>query len=130
MRIFSFLACSFLLPCALVMGGISGTYNVHGKNPDGSTYSGTLEIEKAGEIYTSHWALSDGSSVGTGVKKGDCLAFDFVGVDNLGNPIVGVQLYKISHDELEGPWSINGTGFAGSERDVKIHSNHSHSSSR
>ena len=110
------LFCS-LLPFSLLFAGISGIYNVHGGDPsDSSYYTGTLIIEKEDEVYTANWQLSDGSSTGTGVRKGDSLAIVFEGVDSTGAPITGVQLYTIKRDSLnKGPWTLYGNTTRGFE---------------
>ncbi len=126
MKTFASLASLLLFPLATLCAGISGTYHVHGKNPDGTNYKGHIVIEKDGPIYKSEWTLNDGSSVGTGVYKDGFLAFDFVGVDAQSNPIVGVQLYQVYKNELKGPWTVNGTGTRGFEVAEKEH--HAHSS--
>lgn len=129
MKSLVYLAVSLMLPCTFLMGGVTGVYHTHGENSDQNRYTGTLTITKSGEVYTAEWNLSDGFSRGTGVRQGDSLAFNFVGENEAGEPIVGVQLYKISKGELEGPWSINGEGTVGYERDVKIIKEHHHSHS-
>ncbi len=123
MQFFAMLSMLVMLPLSFLFAGISGTYQVHGGDPsDGSTYTGTLVIEKVDEVYTASWMLSDGSSTGTGVRKGDNLAIVFVGVDANNNPLTGVQLYKIEENTLtSGPWTIYGSTTKGFEVAQKEH---------
>lgn len=116
MRSLIALACCLCLPLSSIYSGVVGTYHVNGGNSDGTTYKGTLVVKKSGEIYQSHWELSDGSSTGTGVRKGNYIAFDFIGVDSEDNPLFGVQLYEIGKGGLKrGPWTVNGEGTRGYE---------------
>lgn len=127
MRLLATLFVLVMLPLSL-FAGISGTYHVHGGNKsEGTTYTGTLIVEKVGAVYNASWSLSDGSSTGTGVRKGNNLAINFIGVDANNNPISGVQLYKIKGNTLtEGPWTIFGTTTKGFEVAKKERGNHSH----
>ena len=45
----------------------NGTYNVDGKNPDGSRYKGTLRIEGDGTRYSFAWKIGSTSYKGRGV---------------------------------------------------------------
>lgn len=117
MRLFFVSTLSFLIPLSGLFAHITGIYDVHGGNlADHTHYTGTLVVEKEGDIYTTAWELTDGSSTGTGVRQGDSLAIVFIGVDATGAPLTGVQLYKIHDDSLkEGPWTIVGEGTKGFE---------------
>lgn len=119
MKLLAAMTFSLLLPFSFIYGGIAGTYQARGVYVDGTPYTGTLVIEKTGNIYHAEWTLSNGSSTGIGVKKGDYLAFNFVGDDSVDNPIAGVQLYQIRKNVLEGPFAINGEATRGFERSRK-----------
>jgi hypothetical protein len=46
---------------------IGGTYDAHGSNADGSSYTGTVVIKVEGSVYRFSWLISDGSNFhGTG----------------------------------------------------------------
>jgi hypothetical protein len=53
--------------------GLEGTYSITlGRNPDGSTYSGRVEITRMGAIYLVDWYTPDALRyVGTGVSIGN-----------------------------------------------------------
>ena len=109
MKILKLAVWSLFLPLSSLLADITGTYHVHGGNStDNTSYTGVLVIEKTGQVFTASWTLSDGSSTGTGVRKGNHLAIEFEGVNSVNQPLIGVQLYEIDGNTLEGPWAISG----------------------
>src|SRR5436190_1232770 len=58
---------------------ITGKYTCTGSFPDGSAYTGTVEIEKRGQTYMLHWVINEGKEnqekhVGFAIRKGNLLA--------------------------------------------------------
>lgn len=106
MRYFAIALLSSVLSFAGAYAHVTGTYDVHGNN-DANTapYTATLVVTESDDVYTATWTYSDNSQEsGTGVRKGDDIAFVFVEVPDNGSN--GVQLYEIHHDKLNGPWAI------------------------
>jgi caspase domain-containing protein len=54
-----------------------GTYRVAGTNPDGSSYTGTLTLSKAGEKYRLGWRVGTSSYEGSGLLEGNVLTVDW-----------------------------------------------------
>lgn len=48
------------------MEGIAGSYDLVGTNPDGSEYSGTLDVMAAGDAYS--WSWNEGEYTGVGLQ--------------------------------------------------------------
>ncbi|MBD3285108.1 hypothetical protein GF359_01875 [candidate division WOR-3 bacterium] len=78
----------------------SGSYDV-----EGSSYTGTLTITKAGKGYHLEWLLEDGSYYyGAGLVADDVLG----AVYSSGSMGAGVVAYKMTGDELSGLWCTAG----------------------
>ena len=56
--------------------GLSGTYRVEGRNPNGSAYSGTVTIEDDGFEVRMHWRVGRTYS-GTGTREGRVLTVNW-----------------------------------------------------
>jgi len=84
---------------------LTGVYACEGNNPDGSSYSGLVEILKVQDTYLVRWTLStDTRVVGVGIFRGGVLAVSYFG----GSPALVV--YSVTTDgRLEGKWTIGGT---------------------
>lgn len=109
--------------CLLIPGfafsGIPGTYKVCGQN-QGSTYKGTVVIERHGPIFTAVWTNEDGSiETGTGVRRGVFLSFVF---KQEKDGTYGVQTYRIFEHSLQGPWVYHGASWKGYEKLKQIKS--------
>jgi hypothetical protein len=92
--------------------GLGGTYQVSGKNFDGSSYSGTAEI-----VVTSNttcrirWVTGGTTSQGICMRNGSSVAASY----RLGNS-VGLVIYELKSDgSLEGLWTIADKSGLGSE---------------
>lgn len=81
--------------------GISGSYRVEGRNPDGSTYSGSLTLVNAGGKVGMIWKVGSQTYEGHGVLDGRVLTVDW-GSDA---PVVYVVM---PNGMLHGTWA-NGT---------------------
>jgi hypothetical protein len=93
---------------------IGGTYTVDGKNPNGSTYSGTATIAGTeGGNCAITWTIGNGqTSEAFCMRQGDVLGAAYV----LGKSI-GLVIYRVNGDGvLDGTWSIAGEEGVGEER--------------
>ena len=91
--------------------GVEGNYNLTGKNPNGSSYKGTLAVTAQAGGYTFVW--SNGSS-GFGIRQGDTLS---VGI---GGPHCAFVAYEIKADgTLDGVWGGYGSDKTGTEKATK-----------
>lgn len=77
---------------------ITGTYSADGRNPDGSSYSGTVWIDPAGKGYAFRWQIGNQSYSGTGSQRGDVVTVDWGDT----HPVY----YLVMPDgELHGTWA-------------------------
>lgn len=98
-----------LAGAALANPPFPGSYDVTGKNPDGSSYKGTLQIEVGSkDTYRLTWR-TPGAVPGIGISDGRLL------VAGYGSPNCGVAAYSVKDDgSLVGDWAQG--SLAGSER--------------
>lgn len=81
---------------------VEGVYTVRGTNPNGSSYSGRLEILAAEEALVAQWLTGEDLSqetYGSGLVIDDVLVLAYG--DDAGD---GVAVYEIDDDELHGLW--------------------------
>ena len=78
--------------------GITGSYRAEGRNPDGSSYSGTVQIRDNGGVVEMHWQVGSQAYAGSGTRNGDVVWV------NWGDtyPVVYVRMPS---GELHGTWS-------------------------
>ncbi len=89
--------------------GIAGDYRIHGKNPDGRPYDGSLHIEQRGAVYALTWD-SGGIAHGTGLLRDGKLV---VGYNDVA---CGVVAYKKKGEGiLDGAWATANSTQLGSE---------------
>ncbi|MCO6383723.1 hypothetical protein [Oceanicola sp. 502str15] len=50
--------------------GLTGSYTVEGKNPDGSSYFGTAELVENGTAVSLTWTVAGSSFAGAGIVDG------------------------------------------------------------
>lgn len=80
---------------------IGGTYNVSGTNPDGSTYTGSMEIAGQGTVADVYWVFAGGAEVaGTAIWAQDSLLIAYPAE----NCILAVYLVSEDGNALEGYW--------------------------
>lgn len=79
---------------------LTGKYKCEGKNPQGGTYTGTVEIKKKGDVYYLSWAIGPAETYeGIGLLEGDVLAVSYTG---------GVVAYKVEKGpKLVGRWTLS-----------------------
>jgi hypothetical protein len=91
--------------------GVAGDYNLTGKNPNGSSYKGTLSIKPKAGGYAFVWS---NNSSGFGVKQGNTLS---VGI---GGSRCAFVAYEIKPDGmLDGVWGGYGSDRTGTEKATK-----------
>lgn len=92
-----------LLPFAAAAQGqsLTGRYRAEGRNPDGSTYSGSVELNDAFGKITMTWTVGSQTYQGLGSRDGRVLTVDWGDT----HPVVYVVMPDGS---LHGTWA-NGT---------------------
>ncbi|MFO1160944.1 MAG: hypothetical protein U1E60_19040 [Reyranellaceae bacterium] len=107
------------LVIALAMGAVgaasaqsvSGTYNVAGKNFDGSPYGGTVQITPSGSSCRIKW------QTGGTMSEGVCMLANkaFAAFYKLGSDY-GLVVYELQPDgSLRGSWTVAGKQGVGTE---------------
>lgn len=77
---------------------LEGTYYASGKNPNGSTYSGTVRITKGNNSYQFFWKIGGSTYDGRGILRGKILTVDWGQQD----PVI----YRVEEDgRLMGTWA-------------------------
>lgn len=121
MKTFSFILTSLFLYPLCLLAHVAGAYSISGFDPTtNQEYTGTLKIDKKGELFTGLWTFNDGTSnTGTGVRKGSSISFVFF--DQATNHY-GVQNFEIHDHEkkLKGPWTLFETDVKGFEKAESI----------
>lgn len=88
----------------------SGTYDVQGTSPDGSTYSGTATITQTGQTFRMIWNIGRDKYTGTAIGNKDFLAVSYTS----GNES-GLALYGADGGNWKGIWTYAGGTKIGSE---------------
>jgi hypothetical protein len=93
-------------------GSVAGSYDVTGKNPDGSPYTGTAEIRATSkDTCTIAWKLGAEAATGVCLRKGNLLAAGWPFGDK-----VGVIILEIKDDgSMIGVWTLTNETNAGTE---------------
>ncbi len=92
---------------------LAHNYAVEGKNPNGSEYSGSVQIDVISDTtFRIVWRVGNTTYRGFGMRVEDLLAASYEG-----GGIKGVVLYAYDHDskELNGRWTLAGQDGTGSE---------------
>jgi len=88
---------------------IAGSHNITGINPDGSTYSGTLQITPNNQVHNFLWNIN-GAIQGVGILRGSMVSVGF------GGPECSVASYMIMPDgKLQGLLTRVGLSVVGTE---------------
>lgn len=90
-----------LTPLLALAQGVGGTYTAQGRNPNGSTYTGTVWIDDAGKAYSVDWKVGASSYSGIGTIKGNVFVVDW-------GDAYPVYYVILPNGELHGTWA-NGT---------------------
>ena len=90
----------------------SGMYDVSGRNPDGSEYVGTLQLQQVGlSSFRISWTIAGNVIEGAGMVSGLMLGVVF----QLGEQ-TGMGMYELRpNGELVGTWTILGSQATGQE---------------
>lgn len=92
--------------------GLDGRYEIlEGRNPDGSSYGGTVDIERKGDVLSLRWEVGGSTHHGVGLRHGPLLVAAWGPKDALG----GAVAYRVRERSLEGPWAANGGTHHGKE---------------
>jgi hypothetical protein len=108
----SFAAAALALSAATAFAADPvGSYTVQGTNPNGgSSYSGTVEIQKTGQTYRVVWVVGSTRYVGTGIGNKDFIAVSY----RSGND-TGLALYGSDGGNWQGVWTYAGGRDVGTE---------------
>lgn len=88
----------------------SGTYDIEGVNPDGSTYTASVLVAKLGETYTVTYTVGDSKVSGTAIGDDDVLS---IGYGDKAN--IGVALMFREGEAWKGVWTYLGAKSLGTE---------------
>lgn len=95
-------------------------FNVAGTNPDGSTYSGTVEVTElhqkkaSGDVFSVVWTVSGAKVEGVGMVSGEDRMTLAVGYPTRSGG--GVLLLKLGSDmTAKGEWMVQGAPGIGTE---------------
>lgn len=79
---------------------VGGLYTAFGMNPDGSKYSGQVQISQAGPNIEMLWTVGGQQYSGRGILQGSVMTVDW----GASTPVI----YVVVGNELHGTWD-NGT---------------------
>lgn len=92
---------------------ISGTYNIAGTNPDGSTYTGQATITASQNGFDVSWNYGNGTQTGNGRLSDYVFSARYA---TTGSDVVGSATYILQDDgSLKGTWRNDGESGVGSE---------------
>jgi hypothetical protein len=97
----------------MVIADPAGRYDVEGANPgSGSSYQGTVAVEKTGSTYRVIWQIGGTRYIGTGIGDDKFIAVTYRSGDN-----TGLALYGSDGNGIwRGIWTYAGGREIGSER--------------
>jgi hypothetical protein len=79
-----------------------GTYRVEGSNPGGgSSYSGTVTVERTGDTYRVIWVIGNDRFVGTGIGNRENLSVSY-----RSSNLNGLAVYTEDGGNWTGVWAI------------------------
>jgi hypothetical protein len=105
------LAVAVSLVSSAALANPVGRYDVDGKSPDGSTYSGVATIEPTGQTFVVTWLIGKDKFVGTAVGNDE-----FFAVAYRSGSSTGVAVYGREGNDWIGVWTFTGGRQAGVER--------------
>lgn len=82
----------------LAAQSIAGSYRAEGRNPDGSTYAGSVQISEHGSTVQMRWQIGAQSYAGSGSRTGDVIRVNW----GQPQPVVYVLM---PGGELHGTWA-------------------------
>lgn len=93
---------------------IAGAHSVTGTNPDGSEYTGTLDVAADNQVHTFTWTLGNGEIPGVGILRGNYAAVGFGGED-----CSVASFFVLPSGSLSGLWTVVGKNTVGEEFAVR-----------
>jgi hypothetical protein len=97
-----------------------GKYRISGTNPNGSTYTGEVEIKAWADAFDVFRTVGDLQMTGTGVVFDDAIAFNVSATDNEPRQVIGVVgLFVPEGNGFIGVWAKKGSDRMGAERWVR-----------
>jgi len=97
-----FIAAALALGAALPVSGqvldVSGTYRAEGRNPDGSTYTGSAVVAQQGRAVQINWSVGNQTYAGSGIRDGQVIVVNW----GQNDPVVYVVM---ANGELHGTWN-------------------------
>ncbi len=94
----------YAAPDQTQQGSLVGVYTCEGTNPDGTAYSGIVEIIEVKDTYLVRWTMPNESQVvGVGILSGSMLSVSYYG----GTPAIVVYAVAAS-GKLSGKWTAGG----------------------
>lgn len=94
----SLFAAALLAASAASAQNLNGAYKVDGRNPDGSSYSGTAILQQSASDVGITWTVANSSYAGRGTLTGAVLSVDW----GQAHPV----LYVLTTDgSLHGTWA-------------------------
>lgn len=111
-RYFAVAAAALLFSVTAAFADPVGKYSVKGTNPGtGTSYTGTVSVERTGDTYKIVWVIGGTRYVGTGIGNKDFLAVSYrAGSDT------GLALYGPDGDNWIGVWTYAGGTEMGTDR--------------
>ncbi len=98
---------------------LAASYSVNGVDPQGTEYSGNLQVRPgdAAETYALQWIITGSIQEGFGQVQGNQLLVRWRTTDGIGLGVTGLTTYTITTEgELHGPRTVDGTPKAGTEK--------------
>jgi hypothetical protein len=95
----SLLILAVAVPVSAQALKIGGTYSVHGVNPDGSEYTGSVVIKESNGSYQFTWSVGGSTFQGTGTLEDDVLTVEW------GQPDPVIYVVIDGGKQLEGSWA-------------------------
>lgn len=98
---------------------LAASYSVNGVDPQGTEYSGNLQVRPgdAAGTYALQWIVTGSIQEGLGQLNGNQLAVRWRTIEGFGLGATGVTTYTITTEgELYGPRTVDGTDRAGEEK--------------
>ena len=83
---------------ALIAQSLTGNYQANGRNPDGTAYSGTVQIQEKGSSIAMAWVIGGKTFTGAGQREGRVVTVEWGQSD----PVI----YVVNGDgTLYGTWA-------------------------
>jgi hypothetical protein len=98
---------------------LAASYTVNGVDPQGTEYSGNLQVlpGDAAETYALQWIITGSIQEGFGQVQGNQLLVRWRTTDGIGLGVTGITTYTITTEgELYGPRTVDGVELAGEEK--------------